>query len=118
MLDAAYIREHLEAVKANCKNRLATHAEVDRVVQLDDQRKKLIGETQTIQQRANEISGLSPKEKDPARKQELIAEDKSLRERKTTMEAEVKKIEADLHAALLTIPNMTHPDAPSGHAGR
>jgi seryl-tRNA synthetase len=114
MLDAAYIREHAEAVKANCKNRLAAHAEVDRVVHLDDLRKKLIGETQTIQQRANEISGLIPKEKDGAKKQELIAEGKSLRERKTSMEGEVKKIEADLHAALLTIPNMTHPDAPVG----
>jgi seryl-tRNA synthetase len=114
MLDAAFVRANLEAVKANCKNRLAPHAQVDRVVQLDDLRKQLIGETQTIQQRANEISQLIPKEKDPAKKQELIAEGKALRERKTAMEAEVKKVEADLHAALLTIPNMTHPDAPVG----
>ncbi len=114
MLDAAFIREHLEAVKANCKNRLAAHAEVDRVVALDDRRKKLIGETQTIQQRANELSQQIPKEKDPAKKQELIAEGKRLREQKTVMEGEVKQVEAELHAALLTIPNMTHPDAPVG----
>ena len=114
MLDAAFIRDNLGAVKANCKNRLAAHAEVDRVVELDDGRKKIISETQAIQQRANEISALIPREKDPARKQELIAEGKALRERKTAMEAEVKKVEAELHAALLTIPNMTHPDAPVG----
>jgi seryl-tRNA synthetase len=114
MLDAAFVRANLEAVKANCKNRLAPHAQVHRVVQLDDLRKKLVGDTQTIQQRANEISQLIPKEKDPAKKQELVAEGKALRERKTAMEAEVKKVEADLHAALLTIPNMTHPDAPVG----
>jgi seryl-tRNA synthetase len=30
------------------------------------------------------------------------------------MEGEVKQVEVDLHAALLTIPNMTHPDAPVG----
>jgi seryl-tRNA synthetase len=114
MLDAAFIRDHLDAVKANCKNRVATHAEVDRVVELDDRRKKLVGETQAIQQRANEISQQIPKEKDAAKKQELIAEGKRLREQKTGMEAEVKKVEAELHAALLTIPNMTHPDAPVG----
>jgi seryl-tRNA synthetase len=114
MLDAAFIRENLDAVKANAKNRLAAHAEVDRVVELDDRRKKLVGETQAIQQRANELSQQIPKEKDAAKKQELIAEGKRLREQKSGMEAEVKKVEAELHAALLTIPNMTHPDAPVG----
>jgi seryl-tRNA synthetase len=69
MLDAAFVRQHLEAVKANCRNRLAANAEVDRVVALDDQRKKLISETQVLQQRANEISQLIPKEKDAAKKQ-------------------------------------------------
>ena len=114
MLEAAFIRDHLEAVKANCKDRLATHAEVDRVVALDDERRRLVGETQAVQQRANELSQQIPKEKDPARKQQLIAEGKRLREQRTGMEAEVKKVEAELHAALLTIPNMTHPDAPVG----
>ena len=114
MLDAAFIRDNLEAVKANCKNRLAAHAEVDRVVELDDLRKKLVSETQALQERANQISKLIGPEKDAAKKEELKAEGKALRERKTVMEAEVKKVEADLHAALLTIPNMTHPDAPIG----
>src|SRR5436305_11170257 len=114
MLDAAFIRDHLEAVKANCKNRLAAHAEVDRVVELDDRRKKLVGEKQAVEQRANEISQQIPREKDPAKKQELIAEGKRLREQKSGMEADVKRVEAELHAALLTIPNMTHPDATVG----
>jgi seryl-tRNA synthetase len=114
MLDAAFIRDNLEAVKANCKNRLATHAEVERVVTLDDLRRKLIAETQAIQERSNQVSKLIGPEKDPAKKDELKAEGKALRERKSAMEAEVKHVEADLHAALMTIPNMTHPDAPIG----
>jgi seryl-tRNA synthetase len=114
MLDAAFVRDHLELVKTNCKNRQAPHAEVDRVVALDDRRKRLIGETQAIQQQANDLSKQIPQQKDPARKQELIAEGKALRERKSIMEGEVKQVEVDLHAALLTIPNMTHPDAPVG----
>src|SRR5262245_28422659 len=114
MLDAAFIRDNIEAVKANCKDRLAAHAEVDRVVELDDRRKKLISETQTIQERSNQISKQIGPEKDPARKEELKAEGKRLREQKSAMEAEVKKVEAERDAALLTIPNMTHPDAPVG----
>jgi seryl-tRNA synthetase len=114
MLDAAFVRDNLEAVKANCKNRLAANAEVNRVVALDDQRKKLINDTQLVQQRANEVPKLIGPEKDAAKREELKSEGKRLREQKTAMEAEVKKVEAELHAALLTIPNMTHPDAPVG----
>ena len=77
MLDAGYIRENLDAVKANCVNRKVT-ADVDRVVTLDDERKRLAQQTQHVQQRQNELSKLIPKEKEPSRKQELIAEGKTL----------------------------------------
>jgi seryl-tRNA synthetase len=113
MLDAAFIRDNLDAVKANCVNRNVT-ADVDRAVQLDDERRRLEGEKQRVQQRGNEVQKLTGKEKDPARKQELIAEGKSLREQVAGLEKQLKQIEGDLHAALMTIPNMTHPDAPVG----
>src|SRR5439155_25932791 len=45
-------------------------------------------------------------------KQTLIAEGKSLRERVGVLEKQLKQVEADLHTALMTIPNITHPDAP------
>jgi seryl-tRNA synthetase len=113
MLDAQFIREHLDAVKLNCRNR-NVQADVDRVVQLDDERKRLVQETQTLQQRRNELSKLIPKEKDAARKQGLIQEGQSIREQVAEREARLKQVEADQHAALLTIPNMSHPDAPVG----
>ena len=74
-----FIRDNLDAVKANCRNR-NVKADVDRVVALDDERKRLVQETQIVQQRQNEVSKLIPKEKDAAKKQELIAEGKTLRE--------------------------------------
>jgi seryl-tRNA synthetase len=114
MLDAAYIRDHAEAVKQNCKNRGALHAEVDRVIELDQKRKLLAGETQTLQKQANDTAKAVGPEKDPAKKQELIALGKSLREQVALKEKEYHQVEAELHAALLTIPNMTHPDAPVG----
>jgi seryl-tRNA synthetase len=113
MLDANYIRENLEAVKSNCRNR-NVKAEVDRVVQLDDERKRLIQEIQTIQQRKNEIDKLIPKEKDATRKQGLIQEGRSLREKVAALESQSKQVEGDLRSVLLTIPNMSHPAAPVG----
>ena len=76
--------------------------------------RRFAGETQSVQQRQNEVSKLIPKEKDAARKQELIAEGKTLRERAGVLEKQQKQAQEELHAALLTIPNMTHPDAPVG----
>jgi len=113
MLDAAFVRENLEAVKANCRNRNVS-ANVDGVVKLDDDRKRLLQQQQQIQQRQNELSKLIPKEKEPGKKQELIAEGKSLREQVGGLEKQVKQVEEELRAVLLTIPNMTHPDAPVG----
>ena len=111
MLDAHFVRENLDAVKANCRNR-NVKADPDRVVQLDNERKRMAQETQTLQQRANEVSKLIPKEKDAPKKQALITEGRELRAKVGELEAKAKQIETDLRAILVTIPNMTHPDAP------
>jgi seryl-tRNA synthetase len=111
MLDIHFIRENLEAVKANCRNR-GVKADPERAVQLDDERKRLVQEAQVKQQRANEIAKSTGKEKDPAKKQELIGEGRKLREEVAGLEAQVKQVEADRDKVLLAIPNMTHPDAP------
>lgn len=113
MLDAQFIRDNLDAVKVNCKNRGVT-ADVERVVALDDQRKDLVQKTQILQQRQNEISKLIPKEKDKDKKQGLVQEGRSLRDQVGALEAQIKQVEEDLRGALVTIPNMTHPDAPVG----
>jgi seryl-tRNA synthetase len=113
MLDASFIRENLESVKANCRNRNVA-ADVDRLIHLDDERKRLVQETQTLQQRRNEVTRLIPKEKDSGKKQELVQEGRNLREQIAGLETQLKQAETDLHQVLLTIPNMTHPAAPVG----
>jgi seryl-tRNA synthetase len=111
MLDIHFIRDNLEAVKANVRNR-GVKADPERAVHLDDERKRLVQEAQVKQQRANEIAKSTGKEKDPAKKQELIAEGRRLREEVAGLEAQVKQVEAERDKVLLVIPNLTHPDAP------
>jgi seryl-tRNA synthetase len=113
MLDISFIRERLDAVKANCRNR-NVQADVDRVVHLDDERKRLVQEAQTLQQRANEVAKQTGREKDPAKKQALIEEGRKLREQVGAVEAQRKQVEDQRDSVLRTIPNMTHPDAPVG----
>jgi seryl-tRNA synthetase len=113
MLDPQFIRANLDAVIANCRNR-NVQADPAAVVRLDDERKRFVQEAQVLQQRANELAKAIPKEKDAAKKQELIGEGKRLREQIVAAEQQVKRVETDLHAVLLTIPNLSHPDAPIG----
>src|SRR5438552_11540424 len=111
MLDAAFIREHLDEVKINCRNR-NVQADVDGVVRLDEERRRVLQETQTLQQRQNELRKLTPQEKDPAKKEGLVQEGRNLREQVGGLETRVKQIEGELRTLLMAIPNMTHPSAP------
>ncbi|MFO0866466.1 MAG: serine--tRNA ligase [Gemmataceae bacterium] len=113
MLDVAFVRENLDAVRANTKNRNVT-ADVERVVQIDDRRREIISQKQVLEQKRNESSKLVGGEKDPAKKQALIAQGKELREQIAKFDTDLDQVEAELKAALMTIPNMTHPDAPVG----
>jgi seryl-tRNA synthetase len=111
MLDARYVVEHVDAVKANCANR-NVKADVDRVVQLESERKRLTQETQLLQQRANEVSNLTKQAKDKAARDPLIAEGKELKVKVGGLEKQLKEVEAEQEKILKTIPNMTHPAAP------
>lgn len=113
MLDVRYIREHIEEVKDNCRNR-NVEADVDRVIALDDQRKEKATEVQGLQQRSKEISKSTGKEKDPEKKQALVEEGRELREQISTIEKQQREIDEALNDALSLIPNITHPDAPVG----
>jgi seryl-tRNA synthetase len=117
MLDASFIRANAEAVKANCRNRNA-QADVDRVVHLEDERKRLVQETQVLQQRQNEVAKLTKNEKDKSKRDAFIQEGKSLKETVSGLERDLKQVELNLRAALMTIPNLTHPDAPAGNENK
>ncbi|OWK34861.1 serine--tRNA ligase [Fimbriiglobus ruber] len=115
MLDAAFIRDNVEAVKQNCVNRAVKNAEVDRVVQLDAERKQIQRQYDSLKQEQNQISDqIKGAGKDKELRDSLVAKSRGMKEQLTGLEGQVKKLEDDLRAALHTIPNMTHPAAPVG----
>lgn len=113
MLDADFIRKNLDAVKANCANR-NVKADVDAVVRLDDDRKKLEFQRGEAAAKQNQISKGFASAKTPEEKAALKAESGALKEQIVGFDAQLKTVEAELVAVLVTIPNMTHPDAPVG----
>lgn len=113
MLDYKFIKDNLEAVKENIKNRNMT-ADADKVVELYDKRTALVTKQQDLQQQRNENAKAMKQKLDDGKRQELIQAGKKIKEDIAEVEKELSQIEIDLDAAARQIPNMIHPDAPIG----
>jgi seryl-tRNA synthetase len=114
MLDAAFVRDNLAAVKANCANRNVPDFPADRAVAFDEERRKLVQLRSETAAKQNALSkqfgsAKSQEEKDALRKQST-----DLKTEIGQLDDRLKIIEDDLKANLLQLPNMTHPAAPVG----
>jgi seryl-tRNA synthetase len=114
MLDAAFIRDNLDAVKQNCVNRNVPTVPVERAVACDDERRRLVHLRSETAAKQNEVSKKFPQAKTPEEKQALKEESARLKAEVGTIDAQLAVVEGDLRANLLLIPNMTHPAAPVG----
>ncbi len=113
MLDLKFIRENPEAVAENCKNR-GVDADVDLVVGLAEERSELMQEVNDLRQGQNEMAKSVGKERDPDKREGLIAESRRMKEQIPEIEAQLAAVEGRLREEMLKIPNMTHPDSPIG----
>ena len=113
MLDLQFVCDNLDAVRENCTQRHVV-AELDRLLEFRETRSQLIVSLDKDRQRQNEIAQAIPKEKSPEARQALIEEGKSLKLSVPGIEAKLKEIESEIRTALMSVPNMTHPDTPRG----
>ena len=113
MLDLRFVRENPEAVKENSVNR-GVEVDVDLVVNLADRRSELIQELNLLRRRQNEMARSVGQERDPEKREGLIAESRRMKELIPESEAELAAAEGRLREEMLKIPNMTHSDAPIG----
>jgi seryl-tRNA synthetase len=114
MLDAAFIRDNVDLVKANCVNRNLSTVAVERVVEFDAKRRELEKKNGDLKAKKNDISKQFPQAKTPEAKQALKDQSTALDKEIGILDAELKIIADDLRANLYQIPNMTHPAAPVG----
>jgi seryl-tRNA synthetase len=102
MLDIKYIREHKEEVKNNCENRLSS-ANIDELLNLDEQRRKIIGEIDALRAERNTGSKSKPTPEEIEKMKQkgaMIGE----------LEAELLKVEEKYNEELFKVPNLTHPE--------
>jgi len=113
LLDLKFIRENVEAVEENSRNR-GVEADVRLVVELADRRSALIQESNELRQRQNQMAKSIGKERDEEVRGQLIEESRAMKERLPAKEEELREVEERLRDEQLKIPNMTHPDSPIG----
>ncbi len=116
MLDLKYVIANLDAVRQNCVNRnvpAEALEDLDRIAELETERKRVLTTVEDIRRRQNEIAQSTGKEKDPARRTELIEEGKRLKS-EVDHEEQLRRLDDEIKQRLGRIPNLSHPDAPVG----
>ena len=115
MLDIKRIREDYENVKAAVERRCKGSFGIENVVALDEKRRALLTEVETMKNRQNTVSKEIPKLKKAGEDTTAImAEMKELSAKIKEMDGELSQIEADLRDALLNVPNTPNPDVQIG----
>jgi len=113
MLDLKYIRDNLEQIIENTKNR-QVEANPERVAELYDRRNQLLQETEALRHRRNLNAQAMKQKVEPEERQRLIEEGKSIKGQITDLEQTLEKLSAEMNAELLKVPNLSHPEAPVG----
>ncbi len=117
MLDLNYVRENLDAVRSALGNRNFPAAVLDRFVELDAERRRVIGEADAINSQRNaaskEIGGLmqsGQKDEAEAKKAEVAG----LKDKQSELEAARDAAEAEMRDLLANLPNIPAEDVPVG----
>lgn len=111
MLDIKLIRDNPEIVREAMEKR-GESAPLDQITSLDEQRRQLLHEMETLRAHRNEVSKQlgTIADKPP----QLIAEMRQLGEKVTSLEAEICRVESELNDFLLRLPNIPAADVPVG----
>ena len=110
MLDLRFIRENLAAVRLNCANR-NMEIDLDRLVELDELRRNLIAEQQSVRERHNKLSRTIKGRKPSDEEREL---GKELKQTSAELDLRLQDTLTELGKLHGSVPNMAHPDAPVG----
>ncbi len=114
MLDIKLIREQPDYVRQQLARTGSDPAPVDRVLTLDEHRRALLREVETLKAERNTVSKEISTMKDAAARAERIAAMRAVGDRISTIDAQVSTVEQDLNAALLEIRNLPAADVPDG----
>ena len=116
MLDIKRIKENPDAIKAGMRAKeVDCDAAIDRILELDKQRRELISDTETKKAQQNKVSKQIPQLKKAG--QDVAPIFQEMAELKNAIAADAEKldaVEAEYRTLMLSLPNMPDPDLKPG----
>lgn len=113
MISLKVIRENTQLVRDALAKRHDT-APIDEILQLDEERRKLLGEVEALRARRNAVSQQISKMKD--KPSDLIAEMRQVGDQIKDLDAKVNEVESELNYLLLLVPNIPDESVPVGES--
>ena len=111
MLDIKLIRDNPELIRQALEKR-GESAPLDQIISLDERRRQLLHEMETLRAERNEVSKQLGKMAD--KPPQLITDMRKIGEKITSLEAEIGQLEPELEDLLLRLPNIPANDVPIG----
>jgi seryl-tRNA synthetase len=113
MLSLQYIRENVERVKRDVLLRNTT-APIDRILHLDEDRRGLLQQVESLRAKRNTVSKAIGQSKDAADREIRIAEMRLVGDEIDRLDGRLKKVESELQEKLYEVPNILDPKVPKG----
>ena len=111
MLDINFIRNNKALVEHSIKEKMYKNINLDEILTLDDQRKTLLQQVEALRKERNDNTA---KMKNGKPSDELIAKGKEIKEKLSTLEADLSNFEKELNLKLKTVPNVIFDEVPLG----
>jgi seryl-tRNA synthetase len=118
MLDAAFVRDHMDDVRAGLRNRgLEPDAELEQIATIETRRRRLIPELEGLKREQNaagdEVARAKRQGKDAS---DIFAANKARAQQIRQLEVQVDQVEQQRASLLMTIPNLPHATVPIGRS--
>lgn len=114
MLDLRFIRAHPEIVKEGLLKR-REDVDIDKLLELDENRRKLLSEVEQLKSRQNIVSKEIPKMKKKGKDVKPVLEEmKFLSEDIKRIDGSVQELTERIQVIMYSIPNIPHPTVPVG----
>ncbi len=113
MLSPQFIRENAERVKRDVILRNTT-APIDRIIQLDEERRLILQEVERLRAKRNTVSKAIGQSQDKQERETRIAEMRLVGEQIDNLDRKLRAVEAELNTCLLEVPNIVDTSVPRG----
>ena len=114
MLDINLIREQPDVVRKSLKDRQMDASPVDSILKLDEKRRALLTEAETLKAERNAVSKEIGQMKDEAARKSKIEAMRAVGDKISAMDAELAEVDAELQSLMSELPNIPDERTPYG----